>query len=172
MEGSIRVIFSEGSSKQSGNNKTTINTKTGQVKTQHEVQKETPANNVPNFINSSLVVSTAKKLGNILLGEAIYEINKNFRLTDNVEGKRDFNIATGMLKRTSKIATMIYAGAISGGPAGAIAGAVVGFTNEAVNIYQGYDQQNIQLRQLDAQLQYSRLRAGYSLTSGSIGENR
>jgi hypothetical protein len=35
-----------------------------------------------------------------------------------------------------------------------------------------YQQELIKINQMDAQLSFNRQRAGYSLTAGSIGENR
>ena len=172
MEGQIRVIFSEGSSKDSGNNKTAINTKTGEKKSQEKVKKETTKTDLVNHALNNYVIGQAKKVGQTLLSEALYEVNKYFDLTDNVEGKRNLNIAIGMVHRgTSVLGSTLIGTQIAGVP-GALVGFASGVINEAINIYQGYDQQNIQLRQLNTQLEYTRERAGYSLTSGSIGENK
>ena len=172
MEGQIRVIFSEGSSKDSGNNKTAINTKTGEKKSQEKVKKETTKTDLVNHALNNYVIGQAKKVGQTLLSEALYEVNKYFDLTDNVEGKRNLNIAMGIVHRGTNVLTSTLIGAQIGGVPGAVVGFVASSINEAINIYQGYDQQNIQLRQLNTQLEYTRERAGYSLTSGSIGENK
>lgn len=172
MEGQIRVIFSEGSSKDSGNNKTAINTKTGEKKSQEKVKKETTKTDLVNHALNNYVIGQAKKVGQTLLSEALYEVNKYFDLTDNVEGKRNLNIAIGMAHRGTNVLTSTLIGAQIGGVPGAVVGFVASSINEAITIYQGYDQQNIQLRQLNTQLEYTRERAGYSLTSGSIGENK
>lgn len=172
MEGQIRVIFSEGSSKDSGNNKTAINTKTGENKSQEKVKKETTKTDLINHALNNYVIGQAKKVGQTLLSEALYEANKYFDLTDNVEGKRNLNIAMGMVHRGATVLTSTLIGAKIGGVPGAVVGFVASSISEAINIYQGYDPQNIQLRQLNTQLEYTRERAGYSLTSGSIGENK
>lgn len=172
MEGQIRVIFSEGSTKQSGNNKTTINTKTGEVKTPQKVKQDNSNTSLVNHALNNYVLGQAKKVGQILLSEALYEINKYYDLTDNVENKRDLHIAINMIHRGANFIGATLAGAKIGGVPGAVIGFGVSAVNEAINIYQGYDQQNIQLRQLQTQLEYTRERAGYSLTSGSIGENK
>lgn len=173
MEGQIKVIFTEGSSKNSGNNRTSINTKTGATKSQEEIEKQTTtASSLANHAINALVISTAKKVVGIALNEALYEVNKYFTLTDNVEAKRDLNIALGLIRRSGRLAKTTLAGAIQGGIPGAVIGFGLGFAGEVVSVYQGYDQQNIQIRQLETQLEYTRERAGYSLTSGSIGENK
>lgn len=172
MEGQIRVIFSEGTSKDSGNNKTAINTKTGERKSQEKVKKENTKTDLVNHALNNYVIGQAKKVGQTLLSEALYEVNKYFDLTDNVEGKRNLNIAIGMAHRGTTVLSSTLIGAQIGGVPGAVVGFVASSISEAINVYQGYDQQNIQLRQLNTQLEYTRERAGYSLTSGSIGENK
>lgn len=172
MEGQIRVIFSEGVSKRSGNNKTAINTKTGKKKSQEKAKQDTTQTDIVNHALNNYVIGQAKKVGQTLLSEALYEVNKYFDLTDNVEGKRNLNIAMGMVHRGTSVLGSTFLGAEIGGVPGALVGFASGVINEAINIYQGYDQQNIQLRQLNTQLEYTRERAGYSLTSGSIGENK
>lgn len=172
MEGQIRVIFSEGVSKRSGNNKTAINTKTGKKKSQEKAKQDTTQTDIVNHALNNYVIGQAKKVGQTLLSEALYEVNKYFDLTDNVEGKRNLNIAMGLVHRGTNVLGSTFLGAEIGGVPGALVGFASGVINEAINIYQGYDQQNIQLRQLNTQLEYTRERAGYSLTSGSIGENK
>lgn len=171
MQGQIKVIFTEGQGKESGNNRTAINTRTGKAKSKNQVQEHLKANNIVNHAYKNYVVGQAKKIGSVVLSEVLYEINKYFDLTDNVEGKRDLHIAMGMINRVKNFAGQVVAGSYFGVP-----GAVIGFAsasiNEAISIYQGYDQQNIQIRQMNTQLEYTRERAGYSLTSGSIGENK
>lgn len=171
MQGQIRVIFTEGSGKGSGNNRTVVNTKTGKPKTQDKVQEEAKASNIVNHAFKNYVVSQAKQVVGLVANEVLYEINKYYTLTDNVEGKRDLNIALGLIHRGGQIVGPTIAGSYFG-PVGAVIGFGVGIGREVISLYQGYDQQNIQLRQLNTQLEYSRQRAGYSLTSGSIGEDK
>ena len=108
----------------------------------------------------------------VLLGEALYESEKYFNLTDNVQGRRNLNIARQNIERVWGVAQDTIAGAKAGGWVGAIIGFAVGMTKLGVKIYQGYDQQNIKIRQMEEQLDYTRQRVGYSLTVGSNGENR
>ena len=102
---------------------------------------------------------------------ASYEINKYFNLHDDYIGQRNLTIAKNVVSKSLGMATAVASGFMVGGPAGG-AIALVGVTASlGIEIYQNYDQENIKLRQMNAQLSYSRQRAGFSLTSESIGEN-
>lgn len=67
--------------------------------------------------------------------------------------------------------TAIAGGFVLGGIAGSVIALIGTTASLGIEIAQNYDQENIKLRQMNAQLEYSRMRAGYSLTSESIGEN-
>ena len=108
----------------------------------------------------------------VAINEARYEINKNFALRDDYVGQRDLNITLGVVSKVYSVGTAVVSGAIIGGPIGAgiaLAGSLVA---EGVQVYQNLDQQNIKIAQLNAQLDYNRVRAGYSLTAGSVGDNK
>lgn len=111
---------------------------------------------------------------------AEYEINKWFNLNDDYIGQRNLTAAKNIIGRAKSAATSIVAGimvgASVGGHVGAIAGGVLAAAQQVAalvtDIAQNYDQQNIRIRQMDAQLQFSRQRVGFSLTSGRIGGDR
>lgn len=103
---------------------------------------------------------------------AHYEMNKWYSLRDDYIGQRNMNVALNVISKAKDIATTIYAGFQVGGAAGAAVAAVGSVYMLAWDVIQNYDQQNIKLRQMDAQLDYQRQRAGFSLTSGRVGENR
>lgn len=114
------------------------------------------------------------------ISELNYEINKHFVLTDDYVGQRKVTALKNIASRALSIGTSIVSGAKAGSmvlpgvgtAVGAITMAVVSAINLGVDIYQNYDQANISLRQQNAQLDFTRERAGYSLTSGSVGENK
>lgn len=108
----------------------------------------------------------------VVTSEVRYEVNKNFTLHDDYVGQRDLNIALGVASKIYGIANATISGAITGGPVGAGIAFAGSVAIEAVGVYQRLDQQNIKIAQMDKQLEYNRVRAGYSLTSGSIGENK
>lgn len=129
---------------------------------------------------TSVILNQAfNQLKNEFISEVNYEINKHFNLTDDYIGQRNVNVAKNVISRVASIGTSIYAGAklgLGGGPVGIAIGAVtalvISTAQLGVDIYQNYDQANINLRQQNAQLEFTRQRAGYSLTSGSIGDNK
>jgi hypothetical protein len=108
----------------------------------------------------------------VVVSEARYEVNKNFTLHDDYIGQRDLNIALGITSKIYGIANATISGAIVGGPIGAGIALIGSVAVEAVGVYQRLDQQNIKIEQMNKQLEYNRVRAGYSLTSGSVGENK
>ena len=163
----IRVISEQG---QGGT------TKPAQVNTQvtEEQVSESSGSSGSNIGVTALAVTALQNIGNsvknVTIGYATYAINRNFKLTDNYLGQQNLNIAKSIAGKFEKIGMATASGAMMGGGVGAIAALVVSTITTAIET--GFDVWNIQLRQMDAQLQYSRQRAGYSLTAGSIGENR
>lgn len=103
---------------------------------------------------------------------ATYEINKWFTLNDDYIGQRNVNAALNVISKAKSIYTTVAAGVVVGGAVGGIIAAVGSLLTLGIDIAQNYDRQNIQIKQMDAQLQYQRQRAGYSLTSGRIGEDK
>ena len=172
MEGKVVVEIVDKDKKEGGNNKTAVNTKTGDTKSEQEDDGIL-------IISSALAYKAFKNTVSQVKTIATYEIDKSFTLSDDFESKRDFHIALSILEKAGNIATSTFAGAMlgsAGGPVGTVVGAVVGFVgsvgNEAISVYQSYNQQDITMKQRNEQLKYTRQRAGFSLESGSIGENR
>ena len=95
------------------------------------------------------------------------------------ESEPNKNIALMQINRAtsavSTIGSMTASGASVGGWVGAIIGAFIGTVTAGAGIIrsniQGQEQQDIALRQMDAQLQFTRSRAGWSLQAASIGED-
>lgn len=106
-----------------------------------------------------------------VLQVASYETNKYFNLHDDYIGQRNLTIAKNVISKGMGMATTIASGFMMGGAIGGAIALVGTATALGVEIYQNYDQENIRIRQTNAQLAYSRMRSGYSLTSQSIGEN-
>lgn len=107
-----------------------------------------------------------------------YKYERNLALNDDYIGQRNLSVARQQVAIVtdfiSTVAGYTATGAM-GGPVGAIIGAVAGVAvatgNLVFNHAREIDQQNITIKQMDAQLSFNRQRAGFSLTSGSIGEN-
>ena len=119
--------------------------------------------------NEMFVFCDAENKKKIKITPIVFKYNEVIRYEKEIVGERNVSKKKGTLTRA------VVGGAIAG-PVGAIVGAVVGFVgsvgNEAISVYQAYNQQDITMKQRNEQLKYTRQRAGFSLESGSIGENR
>ena len=125
-------------------------------------------NSLDNVVVNRAVNETISQVSEM----ALYSIEKHLSLTDDYVGQRYLKAGKEVISKTMSMGSSIMAGAVMGGVVGAIVGAVLSLSSMAFDIFKNYDQQNIMIRQMDAQLSYQRQRAGYSLTSGSIGENK
>lgn len=136
--------------------------------------KKTEAAN--SSVKSAFVLSqiqkSAKSLANIGVGVVQYRINRYLTLTDNYLAQQDMDIALNNISMAAGVAMNIVGGAMVGGPWAAAAVAVVEATKIGFNIFRNFDQQQLMLTAMNAQLDFSRERAGYSLTSGSKGTDR
>lgn len=102
---------------------------------------------------------------------ANYELNKHFSLKDDYIAQRNLSIAKSIISKGASMGTAIASGFATGGIVGGAAAIAGATATLGIEIAQNYDQENVRLRQMNAQLEFSRQRAGYSLTSGSVGEN-
>lgn len=108
-----------------------------------------------------------------------YEWDKALQLNDDYIGQRNKAILNTAISKTTSaigsIAASTAAGASVGGVWGAAIGFAIGTVSAVGNIhlanYQAMDQQNIQIRQMEAQLGFTRSRQGWSTEAGSIGED-
>lgn len=121
------------------------------------------------------VLETAKSE---TLGWAEYLWNRELMLNDDYIGQRNKQIAMTQINRGMGVVSSVGQGALAGsafGPIGAIVGAAIGLATSAAGIarsnIQAQDQQNIALRQMNAQLDFTRSRKGWSLQAASIGED-
>lgn len=140
------------------------------------------------FSNSSNVgVATAvfavkeslQTVSSLVADMVVYEFNKSFALNDDYIGDRNKNFALKIMSQTSNTITttlsMAAQGAMIGGPVGAVVGAAVGFigsmASNAIQTSHAMDSQNIMLNKMDAQMSFTRQRAGWSVNAASIGED-
>lgn len=143
------------------------NQKTRQSKKGNKV-KDRAAQHAANVVVQqtwSFVKSEVRKVVN-------YEINKWFTIKDDYIAQRSLTNAMNVISKTKDITVAIAGGFVAAGAAGATVLAIGSLVSLGIDIAQNYDQQNLKLKQMEAQLKYQRDRVGYSLTSGRIGENR
>lgn len=116
---------------------------------------------------------------NEVVAWAEYYWNRELTLNDDYIGQRNKQIAMTQINRgigvVSGILSATASGAAVGGWVGAIVGAVIGTATQTANIVrsnvQGKDQQDIMLRQMNASLDFTRSRSGWSTKAASIGED-
>ena len=130
-----------------------------------------------------IAIWAAKELAETAAREAIswgeYFWNRELVLNDDYIGQRNKNLALTQINRgigvVSSVASSTIQGAVAGGWIGAIVGFAIGTATQAANIVrsnlQGQLQQDIQIAQMDAQLNFTRSRAGWSTQAASIGED-
>lgn len=102
---------------------------------------------------------------------AEYEIGKYFDTKNDYVSKRDLSEALTYINMASSIATAAYVGFQTGGPVGVAIGAGLVLSHQALNASLALERQRMAIERADAQLAFSRDRAGFSLTAGSRGEN-
>ena len=112
--------------------------------------------------------SVLKSAKNMTVGQANWQFQRYFRMHDDYIGQEKLNIAKSFVSKGAAIGAGFAMGGIVGGIVATIA--VAGST--ALDAYRLHNEEDLKLRQMDAQLRFQRERAGYSLTAGSIGENR
>lgn len=168
MEGSVKIIFQEGASKASGNNKTAVNTKTGATK---KTPSDELKDDAKNALSAYAVAKFARQGGNLAKDWVFYEVDKYLDLTNNVQGKVNMNIAKNLVNKTaSAIFNLAYASKY--GAVGIGIASVLTISSFALDTYQGYNKQFIDIQKKNLQLEFTRQRSGYALTSGDKGENR
>lgn len=115
---------------------------------------------------------SANAIKNITIEEVKYHLNMRFQLTDNYLAQQNMSIALNVVNKVVGTGMTIAAGFKVAGPAGAIVAAGIAVANTAIDIAHNYEQERLRLNKMNAELSWNRQRAGYSLTAGSVGENR
>lgn len=150
-----------------------------QVNTSNESATKNDKSKGSKALATYLVTQSLSMVTSEVVSWAEYYWNRTLTLTDDYVGQREKNIAMTQINRAISFASTIGStaatGALFGGPWGAVAGAIVGAISGTVSIVrsdiQGKDQQDIAIRQANAQLDFTRARAGWSTSAASIGDN-
>ena len=169
MTGSVRVIFESGSGngKEKGNNKTAVNTKSGRVSKEQDI-----SDGANERLRNYVILKTIRTAKELLLDEIQFEIGYHYDMTDNIEAKRDMVNAVSITRKVSTLALTSVMAFRFMGVAGLAFNLATSFAREGIDLYQKHKEQNTKMAQLDAQMEYTRQRVGYSLTVGDKGENR
>ena len=132
--------------------------------------------------SKALGAMAAKQLLSTVVNEgwswATYEWQKNATLSDDYISQRNASIASTMVGKIGGAVNTIASSAIAGaafGPVGAIVGAALGTISAGASLtrqyFQAIEQQDIMLKQMDASLQNTRNKVGWSTVAASIGED-
>lgn len=88
------------------------------------------------------------------------------QLSDNIEMQRNITNARNIVSKGISISNSLSVGLASAGIPGLVVAGIVSATSLAKDILLNYQQQQIQIDTMQTQLNFSRERSGYSLTSG------
>lgn len=103
---------------------------------------------------------------------ATYALNEYMSLTDNYVAQNNSSIAMSVMSRSTTILTSMIGAGATLGPVGLAVSAVIQGVTLGVDILKNYHNQTTSVRVSENNLNYQRVRAGYSLTAGSVGENK
>ena len=140
-----------------------------ETKQSPEVSYDDEGTDISTSVLANQVFAALKKE---IVTEAKYQVNKYFATRDDYIGQRNMNIAFSMANKAVSLGASVAMGATVGGPVGAIAALAVSTISMGVSAYNTLDAQNLKVDQMNAQLAFTRQRSGYSLTSGSTGEDK
>lgn len=138
---------------------------------------KTPSNSskikskVDNFTNtyvSNFIINQSKS---IIKEESKYWLDRKFNLEDDYVSQRNVNIASNIINRAIGDIGSVASATMIAGPVGFVISSVAVGVSLITDIVKNYQQQSDNIRIMNNQLNFSRVRSGYSLTAGSIGEN-
>lgn len=155
--------------------KETTDASVGNVK-EESVEKNTTSKEGAAY--KALAIQAGQVAINEALAWANYSIDKQYTLNDDYVGQRNKNIALAQINKGISAISTIGSFALLGsaaGPVGAVIGGAVGTLVAGAGIIreniQGEQNQQIALNQMEAQLEFTRKRAGWSTQAASIGED-
>ena len=116
---------------------------------------------------SAILYSAFQQGKQLAKSAALYFVGRRFNLTENYKAEQDLSNTFSILSHVAEGAGSIVGGMILGakaGPIGMIVGGVVGGVtwgvNTALNSYQAWDQQTINLNTMRMQSSYQKVRLG------------
>lgn len=114
------------------------------------------------------LIASAKSIARLMVSTATYSFDYYLRANDDYIGQQNVKIATSVIQRAGVDALTVIGSFATMGPVGfVVAAAKIG--QYAFDIGKNYIEQQYQIDQRELELDYSRVRAGYSTMEGSIG---
>ena len=121
---------------------------------------------------ATFAVNSAKAAAKEVVNFADYMFQRHMKLNDDYIGQRNYTAAKNIVGRIGSVGTAIASGFATAGPVGAVIAGALSVAAIGVDIAENYIQQNDNIQKMELNLSFNRMRSGYSLTSGSIGEDR
>lgn len=143
-----------------------------------EEQKEELSNNKmvsSIFRKIAPSVTTATLIGqgvSIVKQTTQFAINEYLNLTDNYVVENNFAIVNSVISKSASALTSIMGATMAFGPIGTAVSVAIQGVTLGIDIAKNYHNQAVSVRIAETNLDYQRVRAGYSLTAGSVGENK
>ena len=127
-------------------------------------------------LNKGFGLSAAK----VFAVRAIYDVyntamdyaNFNLMVADDYRGQRLLAHAKTAVSIGSRLVGSTAVGWAIGGLPGAVAGFAISVAEQGIDMAKNLRDQDFQLSVTNKELDFSRVRAGYAITSGSIGEDK
>lgn len=118
-------------------------------------------------LQKASTISLIHKGVSIIADTAEFALNANLSLTDNYKQQNNLSIAKSIISKASSTITSAITAGVVLGPAGVAVSLALSATSLGVDIAKNYHNQAVAIIQNEAQLDYQRVRAGYSLSGGS-----
>lgn len=130
-------------------------------------ESEDTAKKVSKLQKASIASLVNRGVG-ILTDTAEFALNTNLTLTDNYKMQNNMSIAKSIISKASSTVTSAIGAGMVLGPVGVAVSLALSATSLGVDIAKNYYNQAISIKQAENQIDYQRVRAGYSLVGGSV----
>lgn len=106
------------------------------------------------------------------VNECDYWLNRTLQATDNYQGQRTIAVAKNLGSWAQSAGMKIINGISTGGIMGGIIATGLVALDTSLSIYKNYNEEQFKIDIQNTELDMTRVRSGYSLTSGSIGGDK
>lgn len=145
----------------------TIDTGSKEIKTKQQKNKASlDSKGNSNSATGALMLQYATQMANEVISAGLDQLNRYLTLSDNIQAQRNITNASNFISKSISIGSAIVQAGMVGGPIGVAFASVASAITLGYDIYRNYQAQQDTVNKLQVQLDYSRERSGYSLTSG------
>lgn len=158
----VKVVIEQSFTSNDANDNERIRTPSNTSKLKSKIDSFT------NTYVSNFIINQSKS---IIKEESKYWLDRKFNLEDDYVSQRNVNIASNIINRAIGDISSVASATLIAGPVGFVVSSIAVGVGLITDIVKNYQQQSDNIRIMNNQLNFSRVRSGYSLTAGSIGEN-